>query len=86
MKEQSATQQPTSEQLFALENYRANHGRNWKMHLWHDWMNAEYNGATDAHLLQQVRNNLGPSWLHKLNLDKALFAAGLNPGRKAPTR
>lgn len=58
---------PTAEQLDALRAYAKEHGRTWKAKLHAEWMNA-CQGISDLDqqaLLQQVRNQLGPSWLHR---------------------
>lgn len=55
---------PNAEQLQALREYAAKHGRNWKSALLDDWMYARQPGP-----LQQVRNNFGPTWLTKFRLD-----------------
>ena len=62
---------PTAEQLSALENYRAwaeNHKprSDWKAMLLFDWQRAgsRWPEANQRwHLLQQLRNQLGPNWL-----------------------
>jgi len=59
--------EPTAEQLAALERFRVQHGRRWKVGLRAAWSNGVYpiyarDNGDDA-LLQQVRNALGPSWL-----------------------
>lgn len=59
---------PTTQQIEALEQFAAIHGRNWKTVLGNAWMNGNYNGFEKDWLLQQVRNTFGPSWLAKLSL------------------
>jgi len=58
--------EPTPEQLTALSQYAAEHGRNWKSDLNADWVEARacINGEHSPEL-QQVRNNFGPGWLIK---------------------
>jgi hypothetical protein len=54
---------PTRAQLDALIQWASEHGRNWRQALNTAWMNGDYDGFNNSHLLQQVRNNFGPSWL-----------------------
>ena len=54
---------PSTEQVEALKAWAAIYGRNWKSTLRDAWMNGDYHGFADSHLLQQVRNTFGPSWL-----------------------
>lgn len=67
--------QPSPEQLSALKRFAEANGRYWKSKLNTCWMRAAYdyrlreNG--DAALLQQVRNALGPSWLHVFDIEAA---------------
>ena len=65
-----AKKEPTAEQLTALRQYAAENGRTWKRELSIDWMNsrAQVRGQLSSEL-QQVRNQLGPSWLLKFRLD-----------------
>lgn len=65
------TKQPNEEQLAALATYAERAGDDWKTRLSSDWMRA---GSTTVDistysLLHQVRNNFGPSWLHKFDLE-----------------
>ena len=50
---------PSTEQVEALKTWAAIYGRNWKSALRDAWMNGDYNGFADSHLLQQVRNTFG---------------------------
>lgn len=58
---------PTGEQVEALKQFAAANGRTWKSELNNLWMNGAYNyavlGGADPALLQQVRNEFGPTWL-----------------------
>jgi hypothetical protein len=65
-----AKQEPTAEQLTALRQYAAEKGRTWKRELSIDWMHAraQVRGQLSPEL-QQVRNQLGPTWLLKFRLD-----------------
>jgi hypothetical protein len=78
---QATPNQPNQEQLAAIISFAQDNGRNWKAELNHSWMNANYAGRTDGHLLQQVRNQFGPSWLVKFKL-KAAKAAQSAQGSK----
>lgn len=58
----------TQEQIAAIELFARVHGRRWKSHLLRVWESGHYGFADRSDLLQQVRNNLGPSWLIKFRL------------------
>lgn len=62
------------EQKDALMAFREAHGADWKEKLGVMWMKASYPGVpkSNAPLLQQVRNEQGPEWLHNLK-DKDLY-------------
>jgi len=64
----------TREQKDALMAFREGHGAEWKEKLGAMWMKASYPGVpkADAPLLQQLRNQQGPEWLHDLK-DKDLY-------------
>ncbi len=55
----------SNEQQEAIFLYATEKGNNWKEQLSSDWMRAAYNWnhPDKSHLLQQVRNEFGPSWL-----------------------
>jgi hypothetical protein len=59
---------PSTEQLDAVQQWAALHGRKWKAALREAWMCGDYQGFENSHLLQQVRNTFGPSWLNKFVL------------------
>lgn len=67
--------QPTGVQIAALAAYAAEAGPEWKEELALDWMRG---GTAIAslqerwHLLQQVRNQLGPQWLGTFDLQAAI--------------
>jgi len=63
-------QQPTPEQLEALKAYATLHGRKWKHKLNLAWVYCDYEGFADSHLLQQIRNQFGPTWLTHFRLPK----------------
>lgn len=52
-------------ELVALQEYAAKHGRTWKSSLRRDWMNGHCAGELHA-----IRNEFGPSWLQKFKLPK----------------
>jgi hypothetical protein len=54
---------PTAEQIEVLRAYAKEHGRTWKADLNRDWMTGKACGP-----LQQIRNQLGPSWLVRFSL------------------
>ena len=63
----------STEQVAALVRYANSHGRYWKSALNNAWQTGIYSTGDNTPALQQVRNNLGPSWLVRANL-KALQA------------
>jgi len=62
------TAQPNTEQLIRLQAFKSQHGRNWKSELLNQWLCGKDASQTDGHLLRQVRNQLGPSWLSKASI------------------
>ena len=60
----------TESQRAALAAFRDANGRDWKSKLGAIWTNGNYSrfgvGMDQAALLQQVRNELGPEWLHSV--------------------
>lgn len=58
----------TAEQITAITDYAAKHGRTWKASLREAWMTASEPG-----ILQQLRNHsdFGPRWLIAFRLPKA---------------
>lgn len=57
---------PSQRQLAALHEFAAANGRIWKSNLNACWQNGNYQdfpGTGQSHLLQQIRNTFGPSWL-----------------------
>jgi hypothetical protein len=65
----------TQEQLAALISFAKDNGRNWKTELRHSWMTCNYTGRDDGHLLQQIRNRFGPTWLVNFRLPKSKEAS-----------
>lgn len=62
----------SAEQLDALQRVKRVHGRTWKSKLSDAWMTGNYRAIgmeSHSHLLQQVRNDFGPSWLYSKNCE-----------------
>ncbi len=57
---------PTQDQAEALASYAAKNGTGWKTKLLDSWAK----GSNTDPLLQQVRNQFGPSWLAAFKLKK----------------
>jgi len=58
----------TEEEVNALQDYAARHGRSWKRILNNVWMGeAPYD---DRPILRRLRNTHGPSWLDRYRLPK----------------
>ncbi len=53
----------TEEQLTALREFAAAHGRSWKSELNIRWMRA-----SAGHVLHRIRNTHGPEWLASFEL------------------
>lgn len=60
----------TPEQILALKQFAARHGHRWKYKLRGMWMTAHYTPAekSTSHLLQQIRNTLGPVGLDSIKI------------------
>ena len=56
---------PNTEQQAAIEQFKAKYGPAWKDKLSQAWMAGWEHLEPNGHLLRQVRNNCGPSWLRK---------------------
>jgi len=56
----------------AIRLYAEEKGRNWKSKLSDEWLVARYvwKHPDKSHLLQQVRNSFGPSWLRSVQIPK----------------
>jgi len=63
--------QPNDDQLTALKAYAEKYGSGWKSSLSTAWMTGKDCNEPDGHLLRQLRNRFGPSWLVKFNLEEA---------------
>jgi len=61
----SQDDQPTDEQIEALQRFANTHGRTWKSKLVDAWISGRDEHMPDGGLLRQVRNQLGPCWLKK---------------------
>lgn len=57
------TKTPTTEQLEALNAFRVKYGRKWRNTLVDKWMLGTDDREPNGHLLRQLRNQFGPSWL-----------------------
>ncbi|HCL65533.1 MAG TPA: hypothetical protein DIC56_11975 [Rhizobium sp.] len=58
----------TEEEVNALQDYAARHGRSWKRILNNAWMGeAPYD---DGGILRRLRNTHGPTWLDRYRLPK----------------
>lgn len=73
--------QATPEQMDALREWAAKHGRTWKSKLREAWFDGDYGLFEKSHYLQQVRNQLGPSWLVRVVLPKSGGITVFNPGQ-----
>jgi len=70
------TPSPTPEQLAALSAYARKYGNTWKQSLNHAWATGRDAHEPDGHLLRQLRNTFGPSWLAKFRLDGGVALTG----------
>lgn len=59
----------TPEQREALRDFAKNNGRYWKQELNTAWFYGREPGPS-SHLLRQIRNNLGPTWLTNFRLSE----------------
>lgn len=66
---------PNEEQLAALRAFKARHGRNWKTTLSAKWSNGTDTAEPNGHLLRQVRNQGGPTWLANFKLEEKEHAS-----------
>lgn len=55
---------PNQEQLAALQAYANRVGRAWKSLLCAAWLDGSDRREENGHLLRQIRNQFGPSWLY----------------------
>lgn len=66
----------TPEQAAALVTFAEREGPQWKTKLHMNWMMAAYpDDPKTGHLLQQVRNQLGPEWLERVTLPQIKLIA-----------
>ncbi len=54
------------EQRAALIAFRDKYGRTWKTELNDRWLNGKDASEPNGHLLRQIRNRQGPTWLNNL--------------------
>ena len=74
---------PSAEQLAAVEAFAAKYGKlrgGWQEHLLTCWMSGADAREPSGHLLRQVRNSFGPSWLAKYRSGKAPTAPKAKAG------
>ena len=64
------SKEPSPSQAQAIAAFAKKHGRQWKSELNNAWLNGDDAREPDGHLLRQVRNQLGPSWLQSYRLPK----------------
>lgn len=57
------TPEPTPEQVYAIDAFKAKYGQYWKDELASKWWSGTDCDEPNGHLLRQVRNTLGPQWL-----------------------
>jgi hypothetical protein len=55
----------TPEQEARLRAYAAEYGPGWKDRLISSWITGSDDQQPNGHLLRQIRNQLGPTWLKK---------------------
>lgn len=65
----------TGDQMYAIQHWAHNNGRNWKQTLRFAWESGDYGTFTHASELQQIRNQYGPSWLVSFRLPKFVEVA-----------
>ena len=68
MKPHETLPPPTDQELEALREYAARHGRSWKSVLNHAWMGEPPHD--DRPILRRLRNTHGPTWLDRYRLPK----------------
>lgn len=56
---------PTPEQMRVLRELAARRGKSWKNDLMRMWLDGSDANQPEGHLLRQVRNQLGPTWLNE---------------------
>lgn len=64
------THKATAADIQALKAFAARHGRYWKRTLSDMWMNGRDENEPNGAALRDIRNRLGPSWLHNFRLLK----------------
>ena len=56
----------TEEQAQRLKDFARKHGKDWKSVLSSMWWTGRDANEPDGHLLRQIRNQAGPTWLSNL--------------------
>jgi hypothetical protein len=62
-------------ELQALSYWKLHNGRHWKLELMKAWGNHDYGRSLPSDhpaLLHGLRNRLGPTWLARFSLDRAI--------------
>lgn len=59
------------EQRTRIEQFKEKHGKEWQSNLSELWWSGKDDRETNGHLLRQIRNRLGPTWLSNLPSDGA---------------
>ncbi len=58
----------TVDECHALLSFAREHGRHWRRILQRSWETGVYATSVDTSILQRLRNTVGPTGLHKLNV------------------
>lgn len=53
------------DQEAALKAFAEKHGKDWKRKLLDAWYSGTDTAEPDGHLLRQIRNSYGPTWLQR---------------------
>mgnify|MGYP004450879351 FL=1 len=69
MKKATTNAKLSPEKIQALTEYATWAGKGWKDRLVTDWMRAGSRFRGEYHILHQIRNTHGPSWLDRFDFD-----------------
>lgn len=64
-------------QLDALQEWARVEGRSWKIKLAYAWADGNYHGSKHSGMLQQIRNQFGPTWLDQFSFKNVVVTDGL---------
>lgn len=64
----SKIEELNDEQQAALLSFKEKYGRNWKSKLADKWFTGSDDKEPNGHLLRQIRNQKGASWLGNLDI------------------